>query len=454
MNSNKKYLHFYILKCGLKDGKESLDIVDNNLTYREALKSFKRLRLELEATSKEFMHIILMGVTTENSEVIVKTKEIAPKEEFLQKNVRFKDEINDIIEESNDKDDLTLNNKTTLDNEIMIDNTLDEDLKEEDKIEFNDYIDELTRSVKEIEEDTSCNTLSDDSTNILDLNNFEERLYKDILNEKKTLKSLNLKDYYRHIADVDSIDIVKLIIDAFKILDEKHNYNSDMINLLTKRRDCYCHDFENLDKMNFASIEEQNKFILSLGANMHNTGLERRKFKNEYSITEKVFKSLPRVRQSYYNPLVEIQKSMPKFNIDKAVNIKTYVYNYNTEEERTSLLKELTKKFDKVVDVEWGKFECYNKVGSSCNKKVDKDIISEIEDKIDLIDELSAKSYEAIVNETVKCGTTFLKTKGTSVKITNVDKKAASHLTKTIHHKYSKCAYDLKSKSLYLIKRL
>lgn len=470
MNTNNKYKYFYILKSGFENQKESLSVVENNLNYREGLKRFKQLRLELESTAREFIHIILMGVISEGNEVIIKTKEIEPNKELIKIKVNPKEEIETLAKDSESENVLNCTGRELLtysieDIDFMAKDKLsaiqtnideaniDEDyIEEKDKIEFSDYVNELTKSIKEIETDTLCDKTNSNLTKASQVQDFTENNSE--YNVKKTLESINLKEYYKHISEIDSADIIRLLVDTFRLLNEKHNYNSDMINLLTKKRDCYCHDFENLDKMCFESIEEQNEFILSLGANMHKTGTERRKFKNEYNITEKVFKNLPKVRPAYYKPLTEIEKDAPEFDIDKAVSIKTYIYNYNTEAERSSLLKELNKKFDKVVDVEWGKFECYNKVGSINCKKLLEEVTSEITDKVDIIDEVSAKSYESIVNQVVSCGNTFLKVKGSSIKITNVNKKAANHLTRTIYHKYSKCAYDLNSKSLYLIERL
>lgn len=490
MSPNKKYLHFYILKSGLKDGQDTLDVVHDNLSYREALKCYKQLRLEIEATAKDYVHIILMGVIDKDNEVVIKAKEIAPNNELIESDINPKEEIESLKEDSKDEntseytggelltytiedidfiaqDKLSALQENTNEENIDEDCTKEDCIEEEDKIEFSDYVDELTKSIKEI--DDLCNKPNDNLTNTLEVQEFTENNSEyDI---KKTLKSINLKEYYRHISEIDSADIIKLLVDTFKLLDEKHNYNSDMITLLTKKRDCYCHDFENLDKMNFQSLDERNDFVLSLGANMHKTGIERRKFKNEYSMTEKAFRNLPKIRPSYYKPLIEIEKSLPEFDMEKTLNVKTYIYNYSTDIEKEALLIELNKKFDKVVDTEWGTFECYNKTGSAINKKLKKELISKItdsvgaeatkemnivgsKDKLDIIDEVSAKKYEVIVNQTVACGSSFLKTKGSSVKITNVNEKAVNHLTRTIHHKYSKCAYDLKTRSLYLIKRL
>lgn len=487
MSPNKKYLYFYILRSGLKDGKDTLDIVHDNLSYREALKCYKQLRLEIEATATEYVHIILMGVIDKDNKVVIKAKEIAPNNEIIELNDTAKEEVN-VLEEDNSKfmgremltysiEDIDFKyheniNEITehIDGESTCDDSLKESfIEEDDKIEFSDYVDELTKSIKDIETESLSNGNSNNSTEKLENSDVIQNSSEDGIN--KTLKSINLKEYYRHISEVDSADIIKLLVDTFRLLDEKHNHNADMITLLTKKRDCYCHDFEFLDNMNFKSLEEQNEFVLSLGANMHKAGIERRKYKNEYSMTEKVFTNLPKIRPSYYKPLTDIEKTSPNYDAEKTLNVKTYKYHYSTEEEKELLLKELSNKFNKVVDIEWGTFECYNKAGTTINKKLKKELISKItdnveteavkqinilgyKDKLDIIDEVSAKKYEVMVNQTVPCGSSFLKTRGSSVKITNVTEKAVSHMTRTVRHKYSKCAYDLDTKSLYLIKRL
>lgn len=480
MGKNNKYQYFKILKYKDKTTKDGADIINNNLTYTEGLKLFKKIRIEFESTSEDNVYIMFVGVNNEGTESIIKEKEIlavssnrdniiviepiAQKESMQNteskesvgtvQEIETVDNIEDtgsienmsVIEDMvnkniQDEDDFDYSNcededdnseeseaSTQRDEEPTLkeEETSNEEINKKDTIEFNEYIDNLNNSIKEIENDSLATSLS----------------------------SVNLKEYYKHISEINSKDIIRILVDAFNILEERHNYNNDMVDLLTKKRDCYCHDFENLDKMSFKSIEEQNKFVLELGANMHNTGTERRKFKNEYSMTEQVFKNLPKIRPAYYTPLTDIEKSIPKFDIKKATNIKTYVYNYNTQNEREILLDKLNKAFDKIVDVKWGQFECYNKVGSANSKKMLKDIDFEVIDKIDVIDEASAKSYESIINQTVIWGNTFLKTKGSSVKITKVNKKAVQQFTKSIYHKYSKCAYETKSQTLYLIQRL
>lgn len=418
--SNNKYLNFKIIKETIEENSK-INVIIENLSYREALKVFKEERIKLENTLKEPIYLTLKGILDDSSETIIRKKEIVPLNQACCENAI----------EDRDSNEIALTSKDILDDEESTSNT---------GIEFNEYVKDIENSIKEIEMQDSKLQNKENKTDLI-LNDID-------------FKSLNLKSLYRHISEVETKDILKVLIDIFNILEDKHKYNLDMINLLEKKRDCYYHDFENLDKMEFDSLEEKKEFMVNLGFNMHDLSYERRKFKHEHTITDKVFSNLSKVKCSDYTALSAIKVNEPKFNLDKAVNLKTYIYNYNTIEERNFLLNNLNSKYDKVIDVKWGVIECYYKVGSNKSKKAEETNDLGINKKIDIIDEVSAKNYESIVNETVPYGKTFLKAKGSTVKLTNISKKSVNALAKNIHNKYTKCAYDINSSTLYLIERV
>lgn len=485
------YKYFKVFTMVTSNNSSVLDLMFDNLKYRDALKQFKVIRESLEESISKFTTLTLLGITDNDSENIIRQKTFEPQNVVcVESNETFSLDnqcsttISNITTADIENVDLEVNGEGS-DYTIESIDDYSEFLSSSEPDEFvsiGDLLSDLSISINsddfkktdcdEVVMDNSttsnlndvvdtcleCASVSDTASNSLaTLNEKDIVVDKDIASlsvSSKTLKDLNLADFYSHIGDVDTKDIVNVLLDVLLLLDKKHNHNIDIVNLVEKKRDCLYHDFENFDKTDFVSTQSEDSYLASLGRKMHNLSKIRREAKDGYLLTEKIFNNLSKVRLSNYNAISSLNKPKAPFDVNIAPNIKVYTFNYSNEAERVLLLKTLPETFDKVVDVTWGTIECYNKVGSNKAKKLSnvKDVESKI--RVSILDGVSIKKYESIVDQTVPYGKSFLKTKGTSVKITNMNTKNVTALINTIHNKYSEFAYHSGTESFYLINRL
>lgn len=484
------YKYFRVFTMITSNDSSVLDLMFDNLRYRDALKQFKVIRESLEESISNFTTLTLLGITDDDSENVIRQKSFEPQ--------------NVTCIESNESLSLVNESSTDTGIEIITDvENIDIETKSEKLDDYSESIDDYSEFISSSEPDEfvsigdllsdlsisinsadfkktdcdevtldnptssnfndvadnclECDSANDASNNVSTLNEKEIVVEKEIdylSTQPKTLKDLNLTDFYSHIGDVDTKDIVNVLLDVLLLLDKKHNHNMDIVNLVEKKRDCLYHNFENFDKTDFVSLQSEDSYLASLGRKMHDLSKIRREAKEGYLLTEKVFNNLSKVRLSNYSAISSLNKPKAPFDVNAAPNIKVYTFNYSNEAERVLLLKTLPDTFDKVIDVTWGLIECYNKIGSNKAKKLSnvKDVESKI--RVSILDGLSIKKYESIVDQTVPFGKSFLKTKGTSVKITNMNTKNVNALINTIHNKYSKFAYHSGTESFYLINRL
>ena len=492
----------------------------SNLTYKTGLSKFKEMRLKLESESlSEYIYLSLVGITVEGETILVYDKEFlcdstvnnaslsADSHEdvdFKKDIVSFKDEtlksseedtvdnyniymnnddsvsFGDIID-SNSSDELK--NSLVLEEEILLNNTpaansniISDDIKINDVSVDNDDIVGSNDAVSDIE-----------SSMQLKENNITHKPISNISPEETTkvttLKDLKLSDYYRHISEVSSSDVIGILVQALSLLNEKHIYNKDMVQLVEKQRDCSYHDFEEIIFNPTLTEEEQNKEILTVSKALAALAAERRVHKTETTATENAFTKLVDVKANNPNSFEDL-KSTSSINYGKkSSTTQTYKYTYNTEEERVALRNKLEATHSKVVDVKWGVFECYNKCGSkkghitetavnriksSANSGqtigVNESSIGNIlvDGKVKNIPHVIELNSDDIIEadkmipkeNVVKYGSTFKKSKGSSVKILGLNESAFKSFVSTIHHKYMKIGYNRETCSTYLINRI
>ena len=477
MANKLNYKYFKVYTVVTENNSSVIDLMYDNLKYRDALKQFKIVRESLELHTHNDIVLILSGIIESGDEKIIREKHFSLNQVVRDAVTSTCDNF-DLQNESLNCEDDAFSEISEEDYSQFMDSNGDsdfvsiEDLLSDTTI-FNskEFYDNINDHINDSElkdvtlrdyenSQLGCDTKKDTCENNLISKDVasEEVTYKDIADStsftEKTLKDLCLSDYYKHIGDIDTPDLVKLLIDVLLLLDKKHKHNIDMVNLLEKMRDCCYHDFENFDESDFVSKQSQDSYLSSLGKKMHDISVKRRKAKDGCQLTEKVLNNISKVRLSNYNPLTSINLTKHPFDIKVAHNIKVHSFKYSTEAERLLLMTTLPHTFDKVIDVTWGTIQCYNKVGSEKAKKLNSvsDINSKL--KIDILDSVSLKKYDSIIDETVPFGKSFLKGRGTSVKLTNMNIKNIKNLIHTIHNKYSKFAYHSDTESFYLIDRL
>lgn len=493
----------------------------SNLTYKQALSKFKEIRLKLESESlSEYIYLSLVGVTTEGALILKLDREFPcdsvedsniPVNEitFLNTNsekelVSSKDEFVEPLQEDLTEDySLYINNDDSVSLGDMIDSNLAEKLtssltfKEDDLLNnpsitnsniITDNIDANDVSVDNADGVESIDCVSNIKSSMQsEENNVNYKSTLDVAPKETTkvttLKDLKLSDYYRHISEVSSSDVIEILVQALSLLNEKHTYNKDMVQLVDKQRDCSYHDFEGILFDSTLTEEEKDKAILTIGKALATITVERRGYKNEILVTERAFTKLGNVRADNPHSFEELKSPPSIYSGKGSSTTKTYTYTYNTEAERVALRNKLESIHSKVVDVKWGVFECYNKCGSKkghiTNTAVNRikssanlgqtigvtgssigDILVDgkmrnIPHVIELNSDDIIEADKMIPKENVvKYGSSFKKGKGSSVKILGLSESAFKSFVSTIHHKYTKIGYNKETCSTYLFNRI
>lgn len=475
----------------------------SNLSYKQALSKFKEVRLKLESENLlEYIYLSMEGITTEGESILKNHRE------FLSNSVNENTIDNhhevELINET--EECLDENYSTYIDNNenIPIGEIINSDLadklkkslaiKEEDKFDNTNKKDlKITSNTVKLTQGVSLNnnlqTVShkenNETSQLLKINNISSKPVSDFMPKKSTktttLKDLKLTDYYRHISEVSSSDIIDILVQALSLLDEKNQYNQDMTFLADKKRDCSYHDFEDILFNKTLTEEERDSALLTVSKAMAATSVKRRQFKVESSATETAFSKITKVRPGDKGSFNRLKSNSYIYTDKKKNTTQIYTYTYTSEEERIALKEKLKTVHSKVIDVEWGVLECYNRCGTG-KQAIDDTEIAAIKSSAYLDSALGKKPLSDIVvkgkvlhfphifefdseeasiaeemiseNNIVNFGTSFNKEKGSSVKISGIKEQIFKNFVATIHHKYTKIGYDKDTCSAYLLKRI
>ena len=464
MKPKYNYSHFKVFVMEDRNGYLSENQTFDNLKYKDALRLFKQTRQALESNDLHSfpLSLFMVGITI-NGEVIEKHKvEFNPsyKNDTSNNHLEIEESLPINISTSNKEDNFAENDALE-----MVD-SLEKYIDNFDSSEFvsiGELFSEFDFS--NIQEEEECkeniisttNNICSSSKAVLDNTNnnasLSEYPNKDNAN-MYSLSDIDLNKCFKHISEVKAKDIVNILIQALHILDKKNSYILNMNGYFDKKRDYLYHKYENINSymhLDSSSFEEE---LISIGKEMVELSTKRRDIKDDRAICERTFQILPRIKPKNIETIEQLRFDKSYFDSDFAPNLKIYSYTYNDEIERDDLMKSLSMEFDKVLDVEWGLIECYNRVGSIKARKKTTSVLKKRVLEFKDIDISTANSFEGIVSSTVPVGESFVKSKGTSVKITHIDRQHAYKFAKDIYTVYKDVAYNEETKSLYLIERL
>ena len=180
---------------------------------------------------------------------------------------------------------------------------------------------------------------------------------KEVKNKKNNIDS----NRPIHISEIIPKNELKNILNSLELLNKKLEFAEEAQNIYIKEQDCELHRIEELDMMEFNSIEEENNYKLSIIDNIKEIRTKRRIVKNHAIECREILNALENFSFNNISTLQAISNKQYKYKLQDGHTTKVYTYTYNTEEEKDKLLKQLKHQFSKVLNISEGIIKCYNK---------------------------------------------------------------------------------------------
>lgn len=181
---------------------------------------------------------------------------------------------------------------------------------------------------------------------------------------KKEIKNRNLNyidsNKSTHISEINPKNELKNILNSLDLLKKKLEFAEEAQNIYIKEQDCELHRIEELDMMEFESVEDEINYKLSIIDNIKEIRTKRRIVKNHAMECKEILNVLENFSFNNISALEMISNKQYTYKLEDGHTTKVYTYTYDTEEEKDKLLKQLKHQFSKVLNISEGVIKCYN----------------------------------------------------------------------------------------------